>query len=110
MPINTQIVAKKPVLSKPFIALRLRKIKNGSCSSIVRDSLPSSTVVDGGGESVAHLELCFVGSPVGSSSSSSMVAPTMKGGKSGAFGPLILEKSKTFDLSQTKKSRSSPEV
>jgi len=107
MPINTQIVAKNPLLPKPFspgIALKLRKIKNGSGSLIVRDSLPSSTVVDGGGDSVAYLERCFVSSSV---ASSSMVAPTMKKNLSPS---VILEKSKTLDLSQSKKTRPSPEV
>lgn len=107
MPINTQIVAKNPLLPKTFfpgIALKLRKIKNCSGSLIVRDSLPSSTVVDGGGDSVAYLERCFVGSPV---ASSSMVAPAMKKNLSPS---VILEKSKKLDLSQSKKTRSSPEL
>lgn len=107
MPINTQIVAKNPLLPKPFfpgIGLKLRKIKIGSGSLIVRDALPSSTVVDGGGDSVAYLERCFVGSPV---ASSSKVAPAMKKNLSPS---VILEKSKTVDLSQQKKTRSSPEL
>lgn len=117
MPINTQIPNNKSLLPKPFFPvvtfrpnhLNLRKQKkNGiNWSLLIRDSLSSSssTVVDGGGDSVAHLERCFVDSL---SSSTGMVAPTMKGGQFGALGAVTLEKSK-LDLTQ-KQTRSSPEL
>ncbi|XP_077220082.1 plant/protein, putative (DUF3411) [Tasmannia lanceolata] len=58
------------------------------------------------------LERCFNSSPnsitVGSTSSSTLFAPVMKGGQYGAFGAVTVEKSK-LDISQ-KQSRSGPET
>lgn len=118
MPINTQISSKKSILPKSTVSFPTShasvagKLRKKSLLSI-KDSLSPPVVVDDG-DSVAHLERCFVSSPEDMNSSSSLssstaiVAPTMKGGQYGAFGAVTLEKSK-LDMTQ-KQTRSSPEL
>ncbi|XP_074274997.1 protein RETICULATA-RELATED 5, chloroplastic-like [Silene latifolia] len=131
MPMNTQFPISKPTIfpintssssssSSPFLgkAKRLRKFRDnfnynhrllimGSSSGL---SSPSP-VADGESSScssVSLLERCFVAPPA-ATTTKSMMAPTMKGGKYGSLGSVTLEKSK-LDMSSQKQTRSSPEL
>uniref|UniRef100_A0A6M2F5R4 Protein RETICULATA-RELATED 1, chloroplastic n=1 Tax=Populus davidiana TaxID=266767 RepID=A0A6M2F5R4_9ROSI len=77
------------------------------CSS--SSSSSSCPTIDGGGDSVAGLERCFLApsAPVLNSSPKGDFGPVMKG-KFGSLGAVTLEKSK-LDLTQ-KQSQSTPEV
>ncbi|XP_047334264.1 protein RETICULATA-RELATED 1, chloroplastic [Impatiens glandulifera] len=121
MPVNTQIIpTTKTLSSSQFISFRspslpklIARFPNGL---IVKGSMLSPPPSMADGDTIAHLERCFIesspakdspSSSLATSSSSKNFAPVMKG-QYGAFGAVTLEKSK-LDMTQ-KQSKSSPEL
>ncbi|XP_021727388.1 protein RETICULATA-RELATED 1, chloroplastic-like [Chenopodium quinoa] len=117
MPMNTQILPKKSIFTKPTILPMISSYPIAGKSRktlFIRDFLSSTPSPVDGDSSIGHLERCLGVSSAPSdssasatSSSSGMFAPSMKG-KYGAFGAVTLEKSK-LDMTQ-KQTLSSPEL